>query len=100
MFMFLTLLVASLVITAVCAALLSAAGPVGKPSVETEIEVQPSRFFAGDIVPAGDPRPIPVDMLLSQIERHVRLEQAAAERFVRVPTQASLQAPTESKFVN
>ena len=100
MLMFLSLLLTGLIVTAVCAALLSASAPAEKPSLQPGIEVQPSRFFAADIAPVVAPQVMPAEMLLSQIERHVRLEQAAAERFVRVPTIESLHAPTESKFVN
>jgi hypothetical protein len=100
MLMFLSLLLTGLAVTAVCAALLSASAPDERPSVEPEITVRAPRFFASDAPPALDPRAIPAELLLSHIERHVRLEQAAAERFVSLPTIESLQAPTESKFVN
>ena len=100
MLMFLSLLLAGVAVTAVCAALLSATAPEERPPVETEVTVRPSRFFAADAPPAPDPRTIPAEMLLSHIERHVRLEQAAAERFVSLPSVESLHAPSESKFVN
>lgn len=102
MFLFLSILLASLIIAAICSAMLSSAASAEaeKPSLAPGIEVRPSRFFGADTPPPADPRVIPAELLLSQIERHVRLEQAAAERFVALPTVEALQAPTDSKFVN
>jgi hypothetical protein len=60
----------------------------------------PPRFFvpASDVLP---PRPrVPIEALLLQIERHVRLEQAAAESFLDSPTSASLHTPTVSPLVH
>jgi hypothetical protein len=69
--------------------------PVVKPAVST-------RFFADRVVPTPVPPPpqIPIELLLQQIENHVRLEQAAAESFVEFPTQALLHSKTTSPFVN
>jgi hypothetical protein len=39
-------------------------------------------------------------MLLSQIERHVRLEQAAAEAYLDLPTRDSLHSRTESPLLH
>jgi hypothetical protein len=50
--------------------------------------------------PAVQPRPIPIELLLLQIENHVRAEQAAAESFLAFPTQAQLYRKTTSPFVN
>jgi hypothetical protein len=49
---------------------------------------------------AVQPRPIPIELLLLQIENHVRSEQAAAESFLAFPTQAQLYRKTASPFVN
>jgi hypothetical protein len=46
------------------------------------------------------PRSIPIELLLLQIENHVRSEQAAAESFLAFPTQAQLYRRTTSPFVN
>ncbi len=43
---------------------------------------------------------VPIELLLLQIENHVRLEQAAAESFIEFPTQALLHSKTASPFVN
>jgi hypothetical protein len=46
------------------------------------------------------PRPIPIELLLVQLENHIRLEQAAAESFLAFPSQAQLRQKTASPFVN
>jgi len=57
------------------------------------------QFFAdGDAAPAR-PR-VPVEVLLLQLERHVRLEQAAAESFLLSPTVESLHTRTSSPLVH
>ena len=61
----------------------------------------PARFFAANAAPAIPlPPQVPIEVLLHQIENHVRLEQAAAESFVAFPTQAQLHSKTTSPFVN
>jgi hypothetical protein len=67
--------------------------PIVKPS--------PARFFAERVMPSvPTPMPIPIEVLLQQLENHVRLEQAAAESFVAYPSQAQLHSKTTSPFVN
>ena len=69
------------------------------PAVEPVVETAPSEFFA----PASPKlvRPIvSVDVLLLQIERHVRLEQAAAESFLAMPTAEMLHMRTASPLVH
>jgi hypothetical protein len=55
-----------------------------------------ARFFVEPMTPTR----IPIEALLAQIEKHVRLEQAAAESFVEFPTPAMLHSKTTSPFVN
>jgi len=43
---------------------------------------------------------VALDALLSQVEHHVRLEQAAAESFVELPTPESLHSRTRSPLVH
>jgi hypothetical protein len=43
---------------------------------------------------------VPIEVLLLQIENHVRMEQAAAESFLKSPTQTLLHSKTTSPFVN
>lgn len=66
------------------------------------VSIPPSEHFFIDRVPTGDVvRPqIPVEALLLQIERHIRLEQAAAESFLEYPTAELLHSPTSSPLVH
>ena len=50
--------------------------------------------------PANTTWPVPIEVLLLQIENHVRMEQAAAEVFVAFPTEDRLHSKTTSPFVN
>jgi len=62
----------------------------------------PARFFSNrvPITPAVPPLQVPIEVLLLQIENHVRMEQAAAESFLAFPTQTLLHSKTTSPFVN
>ena len=64
---------------------------------EVKIAV-PTRFFVNEGVPAH--ARVPIGALLLEIENHVRLEQAAAESFLQMPTSALLHSRTMSTFVN
>jgi hypothetical protein len=60
----------------------------------------PARFFVEQVdVRPRQPR-VPVEALLLQLERHIRLEQAAAESFLDCPTAQSLHSRTSSPFVH
>ncbi len=64
--------------------------------------VAPARFFS-DRAPVPTVVPsvqVPIEVLLLQIENHVRLEQAAAESFLAFPSQALLHSKTTSPLVN
>ncbi len=103
MVMFATILIMSLLAVAVCAVAFSAATrgedqPEAQP--ERRLVLDPPRFFAIPAAKPAEPRGIPVEMLLSQIERHVRLEQAAAEAYLDLPTRDSLHSRTESPLLN
>ena len=52
------------------------------------------------ITPAVPPLQVPIEVLLLQIENHVRMEQAAAESFLASPTHDLLHSKTTSPFVN
>ena len=54
------------------------------------------RFFVGD----GAPQRVPIEALLLQIERHVQLEQAAAESFLNEPSVESLHTRSMSPLVH
>jgi hypothetical protein len=64
--------------------------------------VAPARFFIDEVsVPGPTGRvSIPIEALLLQLERHVRLEQAAAESFLAQPTPSLLHSKTVSPFLN
>ena len=60
----------------------------------------PERFFA-DSHRAFHRQPnVPLEVLLLQIEQHVRLEQAAAESFISLPSPEVLNCRTESPLVH
>jgi len=65
----------------------------------------PARFFsdrvvASPTVPAVPMSQVPIEVLLLQIENHIRMEQAAAEVFIAFPTEDRLHRKTSSPFVN
>jgi len=75
----------------------------GSPSdvqPEQPLPLAPPRFFLTDRAPAAAPPRVPIEVLLLQIERHVRLEQAAAESFLDSPTTKSLHSRTTSPLVH
>lgn len=103
MVMFASLLIMSLLAVAVCAAAFSAATrgeSRREPGPQPRLGLEPPRFFAGSPAKGPEAPAIPVEVLLSQIERHVRLEQAAAEAYLDLPTRDSLHSPTASPFLN
>lgn len=59
----------------------------------------PARFFADEPDYHAVPR-VPVEALLLQLERHIRLEQAAAQSFLECPTAQSLHSRTTSPLVH
>lgn len=103
MVMFATILIMSLLAVALCAAAFAAATrgeaqPEAQP--ERRLVLEPPRFFASPAAKPGEAQMVPVEVLLSQIERHVRLEQAAAEAYLDVPTRDSLHTRTTSPLLN
>ena len=69
---------------------------------EPRVLAEAPRFFVhrGATVAAARPVQVPIEVLLLQIERHVRLEQAAAESFHQYPTAESLHVQTLSPLVH
>ncbi len=100
--MFLMIAVMSLLGVAVSAGLFAAATQRDRSQQEIEVpslQVSPAaqRFFVGE----GAPQPrVPIEALLLQIERHVQLEQAAAESFMYAPTAESLHVRSMSPLVH
>jgi hypothetical protein len=102
--MFLMALALSLLGVAVTSVLFAAAtrdDHQNAPLPDQKIVVEPERFF-GDQPPLVRPSPpiVPIEVLLYQLEHHVRLEQAAAESFVHWPTSDSLHSRTTSPLVH
>lgn len=99
--MFLMAAALSLLGVAVSAVLFAAAtrqSPQEEMRVAPELPViVPARFFTDE---AAAPARIPIEALLLEIERHVRLEQAAAESFLHAPTVESLNSRTMSRLVH
>jgi hypothetical protein len=60
---------------------------------------QESGFFVEQRWPAIETQ-VPIEVLLLQIERHVRLEHAAAEAFQQAPTADLLHSRTASPLVH
>jgi hypothetical protein len=74
-------------------------------AVDERLAAVPERFFVRDAapqpVPAQLPVPrVPIEVFLAQIERHIRLEQAAAESFLIAPSPESLHGRTVSPLVH
>jgi hypothetical protein len=58
------------------------------------------RFFAAGARAPQPPPLVPIEVLLLQIQRHVQLEQAAAESFHHYPTAQALHMQTLSPLVH
>lgn len=106
MAMVLTLIGLSLVLTVVTAVLLSSvlqtAETAEQPQLDSIRVVGPQQFFEDSVrrsVPTVRSA-VPLEMLLLQIDQHVRLEQAAAESFHRYPTVESLHRHTTSPLMH
>jgi hypothetical protein len=101
--MFLMVLAISLFGVAVSAILFLAAARPSRaqqaPAPEVRLATAPARFFVDDRVPLT-PAMVSVEALLLQIERHVRIEQAAAEYFHAFPTAEALHMKTTSPLFN
>jgi hypothetical protein len=65
----------------------------------TSVAVVPSRFFGRGLEGTAAVE-MPIDAFLGQLERHIRLEHAAAENFLDQPSSENLHAPTTSTLVN
>jgi hypothetical protein len=105
--MFLMALCMSMFALAVAAIAFGAATQKESPALPVKPELQPvqaaaaSRFFADKVAPRKNLGTcVPKEILLAQIENHVRLEQAAAESFLETPSHAQLHTKTTSAFVN
>jgi len=105
MFMFLTIMLASFAVMAVCGIMVAGLAPHEEkaPVLQPErtlVADDTTHFFASEGETVTPRQQIPLDVLLSHIERHVRLEQSAAQSFISVPSAESLHSRTESPLVN
>jgi hypothetical protein len=104
MMMFLSLLCISLLAVAVLSVIVYGTSPrdAARPDLrpETTLSLGQSQFFAGDLTAPPVRPPLPIDAVIAQLERHVRLEQASAESFVEIPAPETLHAPAASRFLN
>lgn len=96
---FLMVLALSLVGVLVSGVLFAAASREAQPAeraalLSPAIAAGEERFFM--MRPRVSGAPVSADVLALQIERHVRLEQAAAERFHQFPSVEALRTPTLS----
>ncbi len=101
--MFLMVVVMSFVALAITCVLFATAtrdrGETFETRIDPSLALTPPQFFVDDRPPVA-PRNVPIEALLLQIERHVRLEQAAAESFLDAPTATSLHCRTTSPLVH
>jgi hypothetical protein len=100
--MFLSVAAISLIGVAVAAILFKAAVRDASPAprfADERLLNLPSAFFVDDRPPQAHTA-LPIEVLRLQIERHVRLEQAAAEAFRDFPTAETLRTLTTSPFVH
>jgi hypothetical protein len=68
--------------------------------IQPRIQLAPEKFF-GESHPSFHRAPnVPLEVLLLQIERHVRLEQAAAESFIHLPSPEALNLRTQSPLAH
>jgi len=74
-------------------------------AVDERLAAVPERFFVRDVAPQPTAAArlvpaVPIEVFLAQIERHIRLEQAAAESFLSAPSLESLHGRTVSPLVH
>lgn len=88
------------VTTVLFAAAMRSDGDRAELPADQRLPIAPPQFFI-EQRPEATPQPrVPLEVLLLQIERHVRLEQAAAESFLEAPTAKSLHSRTTSPLVH
>ncbi|MFH1766237.1 MAG: hypothetical protein ABIF09_18795 [Gemmatimonadota bacterium] len=71
-------------------------GAEEEPKPPTRAPTSSGHFFLDGVAEPVGVINVPADALRLQLERHVRLEQQAAEGFLRSPSASSLQAPSAS----
>lgn len=76
------------------------AGPAAVDAPASTVSAAPSKFFLDAEARRPAPAQTPAEVLLIQLEQHIRLEQAAAEGFLERPTAESLHGATSSRWAN
>ncbi len=73
-----------------------------KPQLPAQprLDLAPERFFAEPHRAFHRQPNVPLEVLLLQIEQHVRLEQAAAESFISLPSPEALNLRTQSPLAH
>jgi hypothetical protein len=74
-------------------------------AVDERLAAVPERFFVRDAAPLPAPAAVlipkvPIEVFLAQIERHIRLEQAAAESCLSAPSPETQHGRTVSPLVH
>jgi hypothetical protein len=69
-------------------------------TIQPRLDLAPERFFADNPKSFHRQPHVPLEVLLLQIEQHVRLEQAAAESFISLPSSEVLNCRTQSPLVH
>jgi hypothetical protein len=104
MMMFLTLLFIGFLAVAALSGIVYGTSPrnAEHPEVRPEAAVSlgPSQFFAGDLTARPEQPRLPLDAVIAQIERHVRLEQASAESYLEIPARERLHAQAPPNYLN
>ena len=104
MMMFLSLLCIGILAVAMLSAIVYGTSPHDekRPEIRPDapLSLGSSRFFAGDLAAPPQPPQLPIDAVIAQIERHVRLEQAVAESFLELPAGDRTRVPSSARFVN
>ncbi len=105
--MFLMVSCMSMLALAVTAIAFGAATRPEKSSSADQLELRPAakavapgRFFVDQVLPSQPQTYVPTEVLLAQIDHHVRLEQAAAQSFLEAPSHTQLHTKTTTPFVN
>ncbi len=78
------------------------AGRPNEAPIRPQLDLAPEKFFSESANAHAFHRAphVPLEVLLLQIEQHVRLEQAAAESFISLPSMEALNCRTQSPLVH
>jgi hypothetical protein len=101
MIMFLTILLAAVPVLFLAALAMKSSSPrAGETAPQPKVSLPAPRFFTEEPLAGASRSRLPRELVLSQIERHFRAEQAAAEHFFAVPSEESLYSEPGSPALN